>query len=85
MSGWCCPSNTNKQGIPSLLSVWACGGKWRSCAVVCRGRPLWAQAGSVAWLWAGVCYHCSLPLQSPLQICLQPLSGLGAADKEGGE
>lgn len=79
MAGAALSTLTNKKFHPCKLS----GVLGQLCA---WGQQLWAQAGSVIWVGGCcVCYHCSLPLQSPLQICLQPLSGLGAADKEGGE
>lgn len=85
MSGWCCPFNTNKDFHPRKLS--GMPGQAEELVELCAwGRQLWAQAGGVIWVGVRrVCYRHSLPLQSPLQICLQPFSGLGAANKEGGE
>lgn len=70
------PFQHQQTRISILVSLVTCWGKLRSqrnCVPGGKGCDLC------------VCYHRCLPLQSPLQICLQPLSGLGAANKEGGE
>lgn len=59
MSGCCCPFSTNKQGISSLLSLWACGGKQRSCAIVCLGAAV-VGAGWECGLAVGGCVLPSL-------------------------